>query len=102
MKNKKEWEVRLSNKAQKQYEKLKRSGRKKPSIVDFIDFLIIELKKMGPERFDWPNYGKLSTDTYHCHLKKGRPTYIACWKVFNHKLKQIEVYYVGTHESSPY
>jgi addiction module RelE/StbE family toxin len=96
------WQIRLSKSAEKQYEKLKKSGRIKPSIVDVIDFLLIELKEKGPERVDWPNYGKLSNDTYHCHLKKGRPTYVACWKVMDAKLKHIEVYYVGTHESAPY
>ncbi len=96
------WKVRLSKSAEKQYEKLKKSGSKKPSIIDVIDFLIVELIQKGPERVDWPNYSKLSQDTYHCHLKKGRPTYVACWKVFDSKLNQIEVYYVGTHENAPY
>ncbi len=95
------WEVRLSESAGKQYRKLKKSGTK-PSINDTIDFLITELRKMGPERVNWPNYSKLSSNTYHCHLKKGRPTYVACWKIMDLKLKRIEVYYVGTHENAPY
>lgn len=55
----------------------------------------------GPERFQWPNYGDLNGN-YHCHLKKGKPTYVACWSVIDKKLKQIEIYYVGTHENAPY
>lgn len=97
-----DWQVRLSRNAHKQYEKLKKSGRKQPSIVDLIDFLVLEMEKKGPERINWPNYSKLSKDDYHCHLKKGKPTYVACWKVLDTKLKHIEIYYVGTHEGTPY
>ncbi len=53
----------------------------------------------------WPNFGKLfekKEDKYHCHLIKGRPTYVACWKVVDKNTRQIEVYYVGTHEKAPY
>ena len=95
------WSVCFSNSALKCYEKLKRSGQKKPSIVDLVDLLALELQRFGPDRVDWPNYGKLSKDTYHCHLKKGRPTYVACWRA-NNTLKEIEVYYVGSHEGVPY
>ena len=95
------WDVRFSNKAEKQYDKLKKNG-KRPSINDTIDFLVLELIVKGPERIDWPNYSKLNECTYHCHLKKGKPTYVACWVVMEEKLKQIEIYYVGTHENAPY
>jgi hypothetical protein len=93
-----EWEVCLSNKAKKNYERLKNNGRK-PSVVDLINLLMLELEIKGPHRSNWPNYGKLGKGDYHCHLKKGHPTFVACWKVFG---KQIEVYYVGTHEGAPY
>ena len=95
------WSVRFSNAAEKQYKKLQRSGTR-PCITDVIDLLVIELQEDGPIRADWPNYGRLSTGYYHCHLKKGRPTFVACWTVVNEKQKQIEVFYVGTHENSPY
>jgi len=95
------WSVSFSTKAEKQYDKLRRSGSR-PSINDIIDFLVLEIKSEGPERFNWPNYDKLSEDTYHCHLKKGKPTYVACWAVLDYKLKRIEIYYVGTHEGAPY
>ncbi len=74
----KTWQIRFSKNAEKQYKKLRKSGQKKPSITDLIDFFVIELEKKGPERVDWPNYSKLSRDTYHCHLKKGHPTYVIC------------------------
>lgn len=95
------WNVSFSPIAVKQYNKLKKNG-KRPPINDIIDFLAIELQLKGPERHDWPNYGRLSDDVYHCHLKKGQPTFVACWKVIDYKLKQIEICYVGTHEGAPY
>ncbi len=95
------WSVRFSTKAGKEYKKLQKSGVR-PSVNDIIDLLVIELKSFGPERVDWPNYGKLSSSQYHCHLKKGKPTYVACWAVLDEKLKTIEIYYVGTHEGAPY
>lgn len=95
------WAVHLSKKAGGQYKKLRKNGSK-PSINDIIDLLATELEDYGPERYEWHNYGKLSENTYHCHLKKGKPTYAACWAVLDYKLKQIEIYYVGTHEGAPY
>lgn len=97
-----DWQVRFSKIAVKQYAKLKKNGRKRPYITDLIDLLLIELQKQGPERVEWPSYRKLSKNSYHCHLKKGHPTYVACWQVFDSQLKYIEVYYVGTHEGAPY
>jgi hypothetical protein len=97
-----DWDVRFSEVAKKQYKKLHFCGQKKPSIIDLVDLLMLDLKTKGPERKDWHNYSKLSDDTYHCHLKKGRPTYVACWKVFSKELRRIQVYYVGTHEGAPY
>jgi hypothetical protein len=92
------WDVRLSNRAKSNYEKLKRNGSK-PSIASLVNFLLLELETLGPLRSNWPNYGKLGETCYHCHLKKGRPTFVACWKATGNK---IEVYYVGTHEGAPY
>lgn len=96
-----QWFVRFSTKAERQYNKLKKSGTR-PPINDLIDFLVLELKSGGPERYNWPNYSNLSENRFHCHLKNGRPTYVACWAVLDRKLKQIEIYYVGTHENAPY
>jgi hypothetical protein len=41
-------------------------------------------------------------EKYHCHLKAGRPTYVACWELIDKKIRILEVYYVGTREKAPY
>jgi hypothetical protein len=57
----------------------------------------------GPLRHGWPNFGKLSKkDCYHCHLQKGRPTYVVVWKITDRKERKIEVIYLGTHERVNY
>lgn len=89
-----EWKVELSGKAKKANKLLSKNALK-----SFL-ILLTDLKN-GPETPDWPNYGKLGSMTYHCHLKKGRPTYVACWTA-DKKNKIIEVYYAGTHEKAPY
>jgi len=61
-----------------------------------------ELETDGPIRGNWPNFSALSNNRYHCHLKKGHPTYVAIWKVTNKEIKLIEVTYAGTHEKAPY
>ncbi len=77
--------------------------KKLPSaIVDTVFALVMDIEEEGPIRGDWPNFSKLSKTTYHCHLKKGRPTYVACWRLLDKKQRKIEVYYVGTHEKAPY
>lgn len=85
-------DVYFSKLAKKSYNKLN-------NIQSIIDLLVIEIEVSGPIRGNWPNYGKLSKNEHHCHLKKGKPTYVACWRVSNNK---VEVYYVGTHEKAPY
>ena len=52
------WTVELSRDAEKQYNKLKRNGSK-PAITDVFNLLVIEMKKEGPYRNNWPNYGSL-------------------------------------------
>lgn len=101
-----EWKTTLSREAKKQYKKLAHSGQKKPSILDAIDALVLDLKKHGPVLIGWPAYGIIEESKtkhyYHCHLKNGRPTYVACWRVTSMEKKEIEVFYVGTHENAPY
>lgn len=71
-----------------------------------VQNLLIALEKdmefNGPIRGDWPNFSAISHNRYHCHLKKGRPTYVAIWEVKNKEIKLIEVTYAGTHEKAPY
>lgn len=99
------WKVNLSREAKKQYLSLKYNGLKKVNLLDVIDTLVIDLTHNGPVMRHWPNYdfidkGKNSS-FYHCHLKKGRPTFVACW-LAKEEEKIIEVFYVGTHENAPY
>ena len=96
------WTVTLSSEAKKQYKRLKRNGSKKPSVVDFIDLLALALEEEGPHLISWPNYSPLDKNSFHCHLRKGRPTYVACWRTHDKQTKKIEVYYVGSHEDAPY
>ena len=63
--------------------------------------LASDIETSGPVRGDWPNYSRLSDGRHHCHLKKGRPTYVAVWGETSGKVV-VEVIYVGTHEKAPY
>lgn len=90
------WRVNYSNKAAKQY-------RNVPDLIrDLMDALVKEIEMIGPVRGNWKHYSKLSETKHHCHLKAGRPTYVACWEVINKTIRTVEVYYVGTHEKAPY
>lgn len=68
------------------------------------EYLLIELEALGPYRSNWPNYSKMkrSENDYHCHIEKGRSTYVVCWRIIDKKQKILEVYYAGTHEKAPY
>lgn len=95
-----QWTIKTTKTLDKQAAKL----RKK--ILFILMLLFEDLASKGPALPDWPNYSKLhgkkDEDNRHCHLQKGRPTYVCCWKVVDKKRKIIEVYYVGTHEKAPY
>ena len=60
--------------------------------------LIEDLRDKGPIRNDWPNYGKLGGERYHCHLAHH---WIACWYWEKNSIT-IEVYYAGSRENAPY
>jgi mRNA-degrading endonuclease RelE of RelBE toxin-antitoxin system len=90
------WEVRLRRKAEKQAEKLPCAVRAS------LTLLIREMENRGPIRGNWPNYGRLGLNRYHCHIKQGHPTYVAVWEVLDNEIRLIEVTYAGTHEKAPY
>ncbi len=90
------WTVDITKKASKGIEKLPQFAREN------LRALILEIQTVGPVRGNWPNYSKLGVNEHHCHIKKGRPTYIACWLVVNKITQVVEVYYAGTHENAPY
>ena len=98
------WDVCLSAKALKQQNKL-------PKDLQFVLLLLTEdlTYKGGNPGSHCPNYKKFkglkgqtkNEDWRHCHLQKGNPTYVCCWKVLEDS-RTIEVYYVGTHTNAPY
>ena len=90
------WTVKLTGKVNKQLQNLPAVIRKK------ISTLVMDIERHGPVRGNWPNYSKLQNDAHHCHVKKGRPTYVVCWRVVNKVIQIVEVYYAGTHEKAPY
>jgi mRNA-degrading endonuclease RelE of RelBE toxin-antitoxin system len=90
------WKVEFTGKAKRQTDKL-------PIRIREILFqLMREIQTAGPVRGDWPNYSKLSDHKHHCHLKKGKPTYVAVWRESQGRIRLIEVIYAGTHEKAPY
>jgi mRNA-degrading endonuclease RelE of RelBE toxin-antitoxin system len=90
------WTVKIMRQALKQVDRL--PVRVREGLAD----LIRDMEQDGPVRGNWPNYSRLSATQHHCHLKKGRPTYVAIWEVANKEIKLIEVIYAGTHEKAPY
>ncbi len=91
-----EWVVTATKKAKKQIPRLPESIMKK------IAALIRDIENDGPVRGNWPNYSFMGQNRHHCHIKKGRPTYVAVWEVTDKKINLVEVKYVGTHEKAPY
>lgn len=91
-----QWPVIIKKRLGKQLGQLPKAV--KASLVT----LMKEIEDYGPVRGNWPNYSQLSSNRYHCHLKKGRPTYVAVWEVKDKERKLVEVIYAGTHEKAPY
>jgi hypothetical protein len=90
------WTVKLNKRTVKNIERL-------PSRVrDALFTLMREMEISGPVRGNWPNYSLMSHGRHHCHLKKGKPTYVAVWEVTDREIRLIEVIYAGTHEKAPY
>ena len=90
------WRVLLTASVRQRLKKLPKS------IDEIFQLLLAELGLSGPIQKDCPHYGKLREDCYHCHLQRGKPTYVAVWRVLSKKAKVMEVTYVGTHEKAHY
>ena len=60
--------------------------------------LVREMRLLGPMRGNWPNYSRLGSFTYHCHLSRD---WVACWR-WEKGTIEIEVYYAGSREDAPY
>ena len=89
------WMVELHRKAEKQAAVLPHK------VLDILFELMREIRIAGPIRGNWPNYGKLTGNRHHCHLKKGKPTYVAVWTEDKDTIT-VEIIYAGTHEKAPY
>jgi mRNA-degrading endonuclease RelE of RelBE toxin-antitoxin system len=90
------WDIALTKKAQKQLAQL-------PWLVEnaFTE-LAEDLEAFGPIQPHWSHFGRLkgkARNQFHCHIKDGRTTYVACWEEIEGR---IEVYFIGTHETAPY
>ena len=72
------WVVTLSRRTDKSLDYLPNTVR------GALALLISDIESGGPVRGDWPNYSRLGQRRHHCHLKKGRPTYVAVWEEFGH------------------
>ena len=87
------WIVTIHKKAAKGIAKMNKKAQMAMRV------LTEDLKSKGPSQTGWPHYSKLKGhyNCHHCHLNRGRPTYVVCWKEQEHK--QVEVYYAGTRQS---
>jgi len=90
------WTVKVSPRAQKQMFRLP------VRVLDLLLLLVRDIECHGPVRGNWLNYGQLAKNRHHCHVKKGRPTYVAVWEVVEKEIRVVEVLYVGSHEKAPY
>lgn len=93
------WMVIFSRKAEKQKAKLP------PSIIDILYLLRKDLESRGPAVTGWPTYSKIvgsKSGHYHCHLNKGRPTYVVVWQVVDSVVRVLEIQFAGTHEKVDY
>ena len=89
------WQVRILKRIDRNL------GKLPMPVLKALALLMREIELSGPVRGNWPNYSRLGPKTHHCHLKKGRPTYVAVWIETNAGY-EVEVTYVGTHEKAPY
>lgn len=90
------WTVKLTKAAKKQADRWRKPVRQKLAV------LLQDIENYGPIRGNWQNYSPLGADWHHCHLRKGRPTYVAVWEVKDKEIRLVEVTYAGIHEKAPY
>lgn len=93
------WKVEFTARAAKQTAKLPDRIRNR------LDALRRNIQAEGPMQPSMPHFGKLRNragEVYHCHLNRGRPTYVAVWTIRDRVAVIVEITYVGTHENAPY
>ena len=86
-----EWNVRLSNKAEKARHELPNR------IQHIIDELKADLRVYGPRAGPKWRQQRLENGDFHCHLTY---RYVATWRVVGER--DIEIRYVGSREGAPY
>ncbi len=86
------YHIKVKRKVLRNIEKLPHAEQRK------LALLVDDLAKDGPIQPFWPNYSKLSTTEYHCHLSR---KWVACWRHEKDTI-EIEVYYAGSRENVPY
>ena len=81
------WKIIIPTKVGKKILKLPKS------VQAAMLLLVRDLEQHGPATSGgWKNYSKLqgiTGDKRHCHLSKGRPTYVCCWEVRELKVNNI-------------
>lgn len=101
------WRVTITNKASRRARQLSEDA------LSALHLLWQELQENGPIQPSWPHFGKLKgrQNEFHCHLNRGRPTYVVCWRIQKYTLDErkltnedgeIEIFYAWTHEKAPY
>src|SRR5271166_4956489 len=88
------WTVKLYGQAKKAFTELPERTAKT------FRLLIEDLELNGYQRNNWPNFGKLKDTIYHCHLEKGRPTYVACWRIYKKEKLMRGILCGNTREST--
>lgn len=81
------WSIEVIGQARKAQKNLS-----KRSYENFLT-LLYEFEISGPYRSNWPNYTVMkrkNVEHYHCHIEKGRPTYVVCW-IYHKSQKIIQV-----------
>ncbi len=94
-----QWQVEFTKKVLKQTNKLP------ANIRDALYILKGEIEFEGPLQPEWFHFGKIrgtKQDTYHCHLNKGTPRFVAVWSVTEGYVNFVEIRYAGTHENVDY
>jgi len=105
------------SKVSKLIKKIKAGTSKTRDIEDIMALLTSELSlgTKSLKKESWSNLSELSSISnrkltsnqvaYHCHLIKGKPTYVAVWieeESKDGRFKTVEIVYVGTHEKALY
>lgn len=85
------YEVKIRKQVLKDYLKMSKKAQK------VFKQLVMDLELSGPVQPSYPNYSKLGSLKYHCHLDY---KWVACWKMEKEII--IEVYYAGSREKAPY